>query len=64
MKITYEVNHNYDNFFYVVETVITYGARTSAYESLPDKEDSNTIYSGTPADCYAFVKLKDEKYLK
>lgn len=55
MKIEYKVKNYSDNKFKVIQILLS------------DNEIDNTIesevYHGNLCDCYAFIKLKEEKYM-
>lgn len=49
--------------FQVLLITTTFGDRISAYESEPDTTVETVVYVSTPANCYAYIKLKEENYL-
>lgn len=55
MKIIYKIIHFHDNNFFVNRRVFD---EFDAYVS------SANIYQGSPADCYAYIKLLEEGYIK
>jgi len=48
----------------VIETETIEGERTSAYDSEPDKVIVNYPFSGSLADCNAWVQLREKSQIK
>lgn len=60
----YQVRFYQDNIYEVIEIITTYGERTSAYDSEPDKKEENVVFNGSISDCEAYIRLKSEGYLR
>ena len=63
MKTEYKVRLVKDNRYMVIKKKTIEGKRIDAYDSEPDRIDEVVVYHGSPADCYAFIKLNEEGYL-
>lgn len=63
MKKEYNVIIVDNEVYAVIEKTITYGERTSAYDTEPDNIQEYIIYRGCLSDCYAFIKLKEGGYM-
>ena len=63
MKIEYTVRLIRGNSYMVIRKTTIEGKRIDAYDSEPDRIDEVVVYHGSPADCYAFIKLNEEGYL-
>lgn len=63
MKREYKVRFFQDNIYEVIEIVTTYGERTSAYDSKPDKVEENKVYQGGLVDCEAYIRLNEGGYI-
>jgi hypothetical protein len=63
-KTKYKVAEQLNGKYVVSEIKITDGERLDAYNSLPSTHETKSIFSGSPTDCYAIIKLKEEGYLK
>ena len=63
MKKQYNVIRVDNEVYDVIEKTITYGERTSAYDTEPDNIEECVLYRGCLSDCYAFIKLKEGSYM-
>ena len=63
MKKEYNVIRVDNEVYDVIEKTITYGERTSAYDTEPDNIRECVLYRGCLSDCYAFIKLKEGSYM-
>lgn len=61
--IKYQVIPSSDTLYQVIEIKTIFGERLDAYESEPNTVVKQIVYEGTPSDVYAFLKLKEGRYL-
>lgn len=63
MKIEYKVRNFSATTYEVVQITKIFGSRTTSYDSQPDSVSETGVYHGDLCDCYAYIKLKEGKYM-
>ena len=61
--IQYKVKYQMDGNYEVIRITKISGERLNMYESEPDEENEEQVYSGRLADCESYIRLREGGYM-